>query len=353
MTLPEGTNPLIQGPADERLGYWPGLITQRPITLRIFENAPNVWWRAFAVAAVLVAVQVIYYLQTDFFESLPEDPPLTVWFEVIHAFLIGYILAGTELVRRGFACNLRQLNAKLDEPVLPESLMNVHWPGRVLVVLLIAVPLSVFVVLPLSGMDVHRAAIYLMWVRLPLVLIAISVSVFDILVLTRRFAAVVAERLQVDVLNLTGLEPIARFAMRAALYLAVGTAVSTPMLIDTRATVQTASLLMILMVAALCCLLPPVLAARRVIRAEKEKQDQLIGAEIAGAINNAGKEDDKRLQQAALAGLFAWRGDVRSAREWVFSAETNLRFVLLALVPIASWIMGGIVENLVGQMMGG
>ncbi|MGB1088366.1 MAG: hypothetical protein ACPG06_08355, partial [Alphaproteobacteria bacterium] len=332
------------------------LLSPQMFVARRFHKVPHAWAVGVGVTVVAVAFQLIYYGARGYFDSLPPDIPFYaypqhLWHELAHSVIFGYMVAGGEIIRRGFACNLRALHEKLALPVVPEHLIEPEWRGRLLVVLLLGGPAVTSILITLQGTAVHAAEDELMYIRLPILFVLVSVGVYDLLRLTQKFAHVIDEHLRPDLLKPDALEPIARFSLRSAAFLAFAVAMSSPMVLDSPTSVQTALMLGAILMAAVFVLMLPALAARRVIRKAKADEDLKIANRIEATVNELDSGVDGKLNQAALAGLFAWRQEVRQVREWVFGLETNLRFLALALVPVVSWVGGALTEGLIDRLM--
>lgn len=355
MNLPDGAP--LEGPADIRLGYHHHLVSRHMLMARLFRNAPHAWAVGIAVALGAIVLQAVYYWGRGYFDSLPPDLSLLgygehLWHEVYNSFIVGYMIAGGETIRRGFACNLRNLNKNFSLPTVPEHLMDVDWRGRIIAIVLLGLPAAASVLWALQGTAIHPAEDELMYVRLPVMFALVAISVFDLVRLTQKFAAVIEEKLVPDLLKPDGLEPIARFSLRSAAFLAFAVAISSPMILDDNTATQTALVLGGVLLAAVFVLMMPALAARRVIRKAKADEDVKIATRIEAAVADLDGGTNPKLNQAALAGLFAWRQEVRQVREWVFGLETNLRFLALALVPVFSWVGGALTEGLIDKLMG-
>lgn len=347
----------LKGPVDERLGYHHHLVRHHMLAGPLFRHVPHAWLVGVAVTLIALIAQLLFYWARGYFDSFPVDLPLTAYpqhlsYEIAHSIIFGYMAAGGELIRRGFACNLRNLHQHFALPIVPEHLMDVEWRGRILVVLLVGLPTVSSVIIALDGTASHPAEDELVYVRLPLLFMLVSVGVYDLIRLTQKFAAVIEQQLVPDLLKPDALEPIARFSLRSAAFLAFAAAMSSPMILDGPTSLQTALVLGAVLVAAAFVLFMPALAARRVIRKAKAAEDLKIAGRIEAAVAGLDQGAEQQLNQAALAGLFAWRQEVRQVREWVFGLETNLRFFALALVPLISWVGGALTEGLIDQLLG-
>jgi hypothetical protein len=90
------------------------------------------------------------------------------------------------------------------------------------------------------------------------------------------------------------------------------------------------------------------------VRMRERKQAELawVRAEIARA-GDALRGHGDPARGLRLPALIAWEARVAAAPEWPFDVSTRLRFALLLLVPLGSWLGGALVELVVDRWLGG
>jgi hypothetical protein len=103
----------------------------------------------------------------------------------------------------------------------------------------------------------------------------------------------------------------------------------------------------------IAALLLPSAGLNERLRAEKERELAWVRGEIATARAALARSDAGSREEAArLPALLAWEARVADARTWPFDVPTLLRFALLLLVPLGSWLGGALVEYVVDRWLG-
>jgi hypothetical protein len=163
----------------------------------------------------------------------------------------------------------------------------------------------------------------------------------------RLYSQIGERHLEVDLLDLASLSPLARHGLVFVIYMIVGarTAFGSPM---------TATLLGCLLAAvvAAAVFVLPVRGLRRQIRARKAEALTQVRAQIhrdTELIAKAGPESAD--SGARMPGLLAYKHEIESVREWPFDAPTLTRFFLYVAIPLGSWLGGALVERLLGAAL--
>lgn len=361
-TAAESEDGLIQPRVvDEVMGYDHRAVPNLPLEALLFRKVRNVWpWIAVIFALVMIPELIVYSLRGHF-AQLDIEAGLFVWvreliwYDFFQAILIGMLVVGTEGIRRGFACNLRKLNPVLSSPVIPEHEMYLkRWPRLIAGVLgpVAIVPATVYTVSAAGDAYVQYDV---MVTRLTVLMFLAGTCLFDLIAMSRRFSQIIEARLKVNLLDLTPLEPITKFASRTALFLMVTIALVFPMMIGST-DLQTVVIILIIVLCTVAVLLMPTSAARRKIKAAKQAEEARVAPQIerilAGLDRHAHDPDSLR-DQVALAGLLNWRREVRETREWVFDFDAALRFLLILMVPIGGWVGSEIAEEIIDRLVGG
>jgi hypothetical protein len=174
--------------------------------------------------------------------------------------------------------------------------------------------------------------------------------IFAVIEESRRLSRIARERVQVDLLDLRPLAPLARQGLRQA---SIGAGLLS-LLALTLVDVDLAPGLFAVMGVALLgstalsatALALPVRGAHQAIVAAKQAELARSAGELRALV--AGHAAGGR----SLADVLAWRGYVASVPEWPFDAPTLLRFALYGAIPIGSWLGGALVEKLVDRLLG-
>jgi hypothetical protein len=163
-----------------------------------------------------------------------------------------------------------------------------------------------------------------------------------------------AERMDVDLLDLSPLAPLVRHGLRNAL-LYVGV-VSITLLLATAwgtrpglAWVLAGGLALSLALGAMA-LLVPVRGAHAVIREAKRAELAWCNRAIRRR-RDALRAGSGASDAAPLVELVGYRNLVDSVREWPVDASTLTRFALYLAIPVGSWLGGALVERLVNALL--
>jgi len=174
--------------------------------------------------------------------------------------------------------------------------------------------------------------------------------IFAVIEESRRLSRIARERVQVDLLDLRPLAPLARQGRRQALLAAGVLSLLALTLIDYDLAPGLLGVMSIGFAGSLAlsgaALALPARGAHQAIVAAKQAELERSADELRALV--AGHAAGGR----SLADVLAWRGYVASAPEWPFDAPTLLRFALYAAIPIGSWLGGALVEKLVDRLLG-
>jgi hypothetical protein len=94
----------------------------------------------------------------------------------------------------------------------------------------------------------------------------------------------------------------------------------------------------------------PCLGIRQRIKQAKAAELARVRGEIEARL--AALRDGYTERSIELPGLLAWEARVADVPEWPFGTPVLLRFVLLVLIPLGSWLGGAMVERLVEGVLG-
>jgi hypothetical protein len=189
------------------------------------------------------------------------------------------------------------------------------------------------------------------WVHVlnPLVFTALGVLV----ALSSARAAVyqeVGRRARVTVGQIGSLAPFARVGLRTALLWFVGTSLASLLLVDTDSPMLVLSILLATTGFGGAALVAPSRGVHERLREVKRAELDWLRLEIARGADALRRGDAAGAAQ--LPALLAWEARVAGAPEWPFDTSTWLRFALLLLVPLGSWLGGALAERLVERWLG-
>ena len=189
------------------------------------------------------------------------------------------------------------------------------------------------------------------WHRIlgPVTGIGLAWLVYAITVVSLRMSRIAQRLSRIDLLDLTPLAPFAQQGLSNALLLIGVLSVASLMMLET----GFMTLMMVIgsstLMLAVLALLAPVRGVQKRVRGAK--QDELTW--IAGRI--AVLRADYAIPQAGarsgdLADMVAYRTLIEHVPEWPFTGSTYVRLFVYALIPLASWGIGIIAEQLIEQL---
>ena len=155
---------------------------------------------------------------------------------------------------------------------------------------------------------------------------------------------------RIDLLDLSPLAPFTRQGLTNALLLIGLLAIASLFLLETGFGGMILRIGMTTLVMAALAVLPSVLWVRTRIRQAKDAELRRIDGAISTR-RNALEDPDAGHRVGEMADLVAYRGRIDDVAEWPFTASTYARLILYMLIPMASWVLGGIAEELVGRAL--
>jgi hypothetical protein len=162
----------------------------------------------------------------------------------------------------------------------------------------------------------------------------------------------IGRRAHVSLLDRSALAPFVRTGLRGSLLWLGGTSLATTLLLDVSAPWLVLAVLSLTMALAVAVLLLPSRGLHERLRAVKQAELAWVRGEIertraALPLADAASRDTA----SRLPALLAWEARVEQMSEWPFDTPTLLRFALLLLVPLGSWLGGAVVERFVDAFM--
>jgi hypothetical protein len=191
------------------------------------------------------------------------------------------------------------------------------------------------VVVPLVGWQIARAAYF---------------TVLSVRSLSRQAEA----GLIIDLLDLSGLAPLARMGLRNAFTWIIGSTLVLLLFLNipVRDAAGVLPGLVTIVALAVVALAVPVRRANREIVRAKRSELMKINVEIREDLQamRAGGSD-AAAAAARLPGLIAYRTMIASVREWPLDLPMLTRFSLYLLIPLAGWFGGAMVERLIDALL--
>lgn len=160
----------------------------------------------------------------------------------------------------------------------------------------------------------------------------------------------VGRRARVAVGEIGPLAPFARVGLRTALLWFIGTSLASLLLVETDSPMLVFSILLATTGFGGAALVAPSRGVHERLREAKREELAWLRAEIARSSDSLRRGDAAGAAQ--LPALLAWEARVAGAPEWPFDTSTWLRFSLLLLVPLGSWLGGALAERIVDYWLG-
>jgi hypothetical protein len=341
------------GPRDPML--WPYASTDR-----------SPLWIGLAIALAFGVLTVLLHELMILLGSEPlrfYSPEVRIGSLLINALLLGYIPTANAILHRGVERDLRELR-----PVLRRS--NEEW--QKLLDETTAVPSAALWMASGIGLCVGAGMVSLdpelretysgvsafdprfIWLLLHTsVVMALGLRLFVTEGhVSRAYARIGEELVEVDLFDLAPLAPFARKGQRSVVLWAVlsvmiswfwflGSALQANLVI---------SLLVLFVVTS--AFLQPVMGVRRRIRGAKVAELERINDALRmqrGRLLEMGPEGDE--SGTRMADLVAYRSLVQGVREWPFDVSNLARFLLFGALGVGSWLGGALVERLVDVLL--
>lgn len=198
------------------------------------------------------------------------------------------------------------------------------------------------------------------WIGLDWWAAALNMLLFANLALLARWSILeiralraIGRRVRVSLLDRSALAPFVRAGLRAAIAWLVGSSLAMTLVLDVNAPWLVLLIIGGTMALGIAALLLPSAGLNERLRAEKQRELTWVRGEIAHAREALARSDAaSRNEVARLPVLLAWESRIEAAGTWPFDPPTLLRFSLLLLVPIGSWLGGALVERALAAAMG-
>lgn len=154
----------------------------------------------------------------------------------------------------------------------------------------------------------------------------------------------------VDLLDLSLLAPFTRVGLTNSLLLIGSLSIASLMLIETGFGALMLMTGVPALAVAVLALISPVYGVHKRIRQSKEAELRRINGAIAKK-RSAFLTPDPDERQGELADLVAYRGLIQDVPEWPFTSSTYTRFALYMLIPVISWSLGIVAEEIVSRVV--
>ncbi len=332
-----------------------------PWTQQLFDAVP--WapvWVGSALAAVLVALFLAVEFALGRFEALsalavvdPEDAFRDFRLAIFNCLQLVYLPTAFAYVvhsARRSASALRPLVGTGDaetERLLRGAGSYERAPLRAFGLIGLASSYAV-AMLATRGSNQFDLALWspeVVWHRIttPLIGWFLLRLFYAVLAESGRLSRVAARMETVDLWDLRPLAPFTRVGLTHAL-LAIGFFSLFALFLSEEGFVFMVGFIGLMMTGlALSGLLLPVRGVRQRIRAAKQAEFDWCNAALRAARTELSQEGPST--ENRMADILAYKGAVEAVREWPFDASTFRRLGLYAVIPVASWTGGALMER--------
>jgi hypothetical protein len=174
--------------------------------------------------------------------------------------------------------------------------------------------------------------------------------VYVVVAVSLRLSRLARKLSRIDLLDLSPLSPFTRQGLTNALAVIGLLSISSLMLLETGLGRIVAGMGGATLVVATLALLAPVGGVHQRIRLAKQAELDRVNGSIAKQ-RSAMEYQDARRRSGEMADLVAYRGLIESVSEWPFTTSTYARLFLYMLIPVASWLLGAVAEEVVGRAL--
>jgi hypothetical protein len=173
---------------------------------------------------------------------------------------------------------------------------------------------------------------------------------YAIVTVSMRMSRLASKLNRIDLLDLSPLAPFTQQGLTNALLVIGLLSIYSLMLLETGFGGAVLAIGGMTLVVAALALLSPVRGVHNRIRQAKDSElRRIIGA--ISTQRSALEDPDASRRIGEMADLVAYRGLIEDVPEWPFTTSTYTRFILYMLIPVASWVLGGVAEEIVGRAL--
>jgi len=190
------------------------------------------------------------------------------------------------------------------------------------------------------------------WHRILGLLVGVGLAwlTYAIVVVSLRMSRIAQRLSRIDLLDLSSLSPFAQQGLNNALLLVGVLSISALMMLETGFMMLMLVIGTVTLVLAVLALLAPVRGVQKRVREAKQRELDWTAAEISRLRDGFANADADR-RSGDLADIVAYRTLVAGVSEWPFTGSTYLRLFIYALIPLASWGLGVVAEEVVGRLL--
>lgn len=173
---------------------------------------------------------------------------------------------------------------------------------------------------------------------------------YAVVIVSLRLSRIAKKLGQIDLLDLSSLAPFTQQGLTNALLLVGLLSISSLMMIETgfeKLTILNGGIALTLIALAMIF---PLRGVHARINQAKNKSLAWVNAEISRR-RNAFEDSNTELRDGGMADLIAYRALIENVPEWPFTSSTYTRLFLYALLPLLSWSIGIVAEEILGRAL--
>jgi hypothetical protein len=189
------------------------------------------------------------------------------------------------------------------------------------------------------------------WHRIlgPLMGAGLAWLIYAIVVVSLRMSRIAQRLSRIDLLDLSSLSPFAQQGLNNALLLIGVLSISALMMLETGFMMLIIIIGTGTLVLAGLALLAPVRGVQKRVREARQRELDWTAAEISRLRDGFTNADPDR-RSGDLADIVAYRTVIAGVSEWPFSGSTYVRLIIYAFIPLASWGLGVVAEEVIGRV---
>lgn len=163
------------------------------------------------------------------------------------------------------------------------------------------------------------------------------------------YSSLARRYLRVELLDPQPLQLFAARGLRLALFWFVGSGIALLLVVQNQTPDVILGVIGVTFAVGVASLVLPSVGIHQRMQAAKALELARVREEIATRL--AALRDGDTASAAALPALLAWETRVAEVREWPLGGAVLVRFTLLVLIPLGSWLGGALVERLVNGVL--
>lgn len=190
------------------------------------------------------------------------------------------------------------------------------------------------------------------WHRIlgPVMGIGLAWLAYAITAVSLRMSRIAQQLNRIDLLDLTPLAPFAQQGLTNALLLVGVLSVASLMMLESGFMMLMMVIGSSTLVFAVLALLAPVIGVQKRVREAKQQELAWIHTQIADLrATFPSAQADRR--SGDLADMVAYRNLIENVPDWPFTGSTYVRLLIYALIPLASWGVGIVAEEVIGRLI--